>query len=243
MDDNFASIVAAVEEGRAVFENIRKFLTYILTSNIPEIVPYLAFVILRIPLPLTIIQILAVDLGTDMLPALALGVERPHPELMRRPPRRRGERLISPSLLFRSYLFLGLMEAGAAMAAYFYVLQIGGWSYGDNLASNDPLYLQSTTACLSAIIVMQAVNVFLCRDDHRSVAAGGLFTNPMILWGVAAEIGLILLIDYTPWGHRLFGTTPIPLSVWLFVFPFAVSMLILEELRKWLVRSRRAAKP
>jgi sodium/potassium-transporting ATPase subunit alpha len=79
LDDNFASIVAAIEEGRAVFDNIRKFLTYILTSNIPELVPYLAFVLFRIPLPLTIIQILAVDLGTDMLPALALGAEKPDP--------------------------------------------------------------------------------------------------------------------------------------------------------------------
>jgi len=86
-DDNFASIVAAIEEGRAVFDNIRKFLTYILSSNIPELIPYLAFVLFRIPLPLTIIQILAVDLGTDMLPALALGAERPSSQVMQRPPR------------------------------------------------------------------------------------------------------------------------------------------------------------
>ena len=79
-DDNFASIVAAVEEGRAVFDNIRKFLTYILTSNVPELIPYLAFVLFRIPLPLTIIQILAVDLGTDMLPALALGARAAAPD-------------------------------------------------------------------------------------------------------------------------------------------------------------------
>ncbi len=94
LDDHFASIVAAIEEGRAVYDNLRKFLTYILTSNIPELVPYLAFVLFRIPLPLTIIQILAVDLGTDMLPALALGAEKPDPDTMRRPPRPRGERLL-----------------------------------------------------------------------------------------------------------------------------------------------------
>lgn len=107
LDDNFASIVNAIEEGRAVFENIRKFLTYILTSNIPEIVPYLAFVLFKIPLPLTVIQILAVDLGTDMLPALALGAERPDPALMREPPRPRDQRLLSWSLVARSYLWLG----------------------------------------------------------------------------------------------------------------------------------------
>lgn len=101
LDDNFASIVAAIEEGRAVFDNIRKFLTYILSSNIPEIVPYLAFVLLRIPLPLTIIQILAVDLGTDMLPALALGAEKPDPAVMQRPPRARNGRLLSWGMLPR----------------------------------------------------------------------------------------------------------------------------------------------
>ena len=87
LDDNFATIVTAVEEGRGVFDNIRKFISYIFASNIPEIIPYLAYVLFGIPLPLTIMQILAVDLGTDMLPALALGAEAPSPQVMQRPPR------------------------------------------------------------------------------------------------------------------------------------------------------------
>ncbi|MBI3596425.1 MAG: cation-transporting P-type ATPase, partial [Nitrospirae bacterium] len=222
MDDNFASIVGAVEEGRAVFSNIQKFLTYILTSNVPEIVPYLTFVLFKIPLPLTIIQILAVDLGTDMLPALALGVEKPEPRIMKRPPRSSNERLWNWTLIFRAYAFLGIIEAVAAMAAFFFVLRHGGWSYGQELAWNDPLYLQSTTACLSAIIVMQVVNVFLCRSDRESVFSFGWLSNPFILWGIAAETGLILLIDYTPWGNLVFGTAPIAKEVWLFVIPFAV---------------------
>ena len=102
LDDNFASIVAAIEEGRAVFANIRNFLTYILTSNVPELIPYLAFVIFRIPLPLTIIQILAVDLGTDMLPALGLGAEKPAPDIMKAPPRSRADRLLNWPLLARA---------------------------------------------------------------------------------------------------------------------------------------------
>jgi len=100
LDDNFASIVNAVEEGRAVYENIRKFLSYILASNIPEIVPYIAYVLFRIPLPLTILQILAVDLGTDMLPALALGAERPTPKLMKMPPRSPKEKLLQGHIYF-----------------------------------------------------------------------------------------------------------------------------------------------
>ncbi len=237
LDDNFASIVAAIEEGRAVFTNIRNFLTYILTSNVPELIPYLAFVVFRIPLPLTIIQILAVDLGTDMLPALGLGAEKPAPDIMRAPPRPRSDRLLNWPLLARAYLFLGLMQATAAMCAYWFVLRNGGWKFGEMLTAHDPLYLQSTTACLSAIVVMQIANVFLCRSDRRSAFASGLFSNKLILTGIAAEIALIALIDYTPWGNALFGTAPIPLSVWLFIIPFVLGMIALEEMRKWWVRS------
>ncbi len=247
LDDNFATIVAAIEEGRAVYQNIRKFLTYILTSNIPELVPYLAFVLFRIPLPLTVIQILAVDLGTDMLPALALGAEPPHPGLMREPPRPRGQRLLTTGLILRAYLFLGVLEAAAALAAFFFVLRGGGWVYdqvggqfgGQALAADAPLYLQATTATLVAIIVMQAVNIFLCRDPRRSVFARGWPANPLIFLGLAVEFGLILGIAYTPWGNRLFGCAPIGWEVWLYILPFALAMLLLEEARKALLRGRR----
>ena len=239
LDDNFATIVAAIEEGRAVFANIRKFLTYILTSNIPELVPYLAFMLFGIPLPLTIIQILAVDLGTDMVPALALGAEPPNPQTMKQPPRPRTQRLLNFDLIARAYLWLGLLQAAAAMAAFFFVLKSGGWSYGEALAPNSPLYLQATTACLSAIIVMQVVNVFLCRSSRESAFRFGLFSNPLILVGLAVELTLILLIDYTPWGNAVFGTAPIPLAVWFLVLPFALAMLVFEEMRKWFVRARR----
>jgi magnesium-transporting ATPase (P-type) len=238
LDDNFATIVAAIEEGRAVYANIRKFLTYILTSNIPEIVPYLAFVLCKIPLPLTIIQILAVDLGTDMVPALALGAEPSNPQTMRQPPRPRAERLLNFALIARAYLWLGPMQAAAAMAAFFFVLQRGGWSYGQPLAPSTPLYLQATTACLSAIIVMQVANVFLCRSRCESAFRFGLFSNPLLLLGIVVELTLILLIDYTPWGNTVFRTAPIPLAVWLFVVPFALGMLLLEEARKWIVRAK-----
>jgi calcium-translocating P-type ATPase len=239
LDDNFASIVAAIEEGRAVYDNIRKFLAYILTSNIPEVVPYLAFVLASIPLPLTIVQILAVDLGTDMLPALALGAESPAPDVMRRPPRPRSERLLNAPLLVRAYLWLGMLEAGAALAAYFFVLDAGGWRYGEALAASDPLYLQATTACLAAIVLMQIVNVFLCRDPVRPAFSRGLTSNPLILWGIAAELALLAAIVFTPLGQSLFGTATLPLDVWLYMLPFAAAMFALEEARKLYVRVRR----
>jgi calcium-translocating P-type ATPase len=242
LDDNFASIVNAIEEGRSVYQNIRKFLTYILSSNIPEIVPYLAFVVFRIPLPLTIIQILAVDLGTDMVPALALGAEKPDPATMREPPRPRSARLLDGPLLARAYLFLGVIEAAAAMAAFFFVLGLGGWSYGEALAKTEPLYLQATTACLAAIVVTQVVNVFLCRHPRASAFAFAFGSNSLLLWGIAIELALIFAIVYTPLGNLVFGTAPLGAEVWMFVLPFAAAMLAMEEARKAFVRRRRAAR-
>ena len=238
LDDNFASIVNAVEEGRAVFENIRKFLTYILVHNVAELIPYLGFMLFKIPLALTPIQALSIDMGSDTLAALGLGVERPDPQIMRRPPRPQGERLMNWPLAFRAYLFLGLIEAAAAMAVFFFVLNRAGWKYGQNLAAQDPVYVQATTACLSTIIVMQIVNVFLCRSDTRSVFSTGIFSNTLIILGVISEIAILLLINYTPWGNSLLGTAPIGEEVWGFVIPFAAGMFILEELRKWFARKR-----
>ena len=236
LDDNFASIVNAVEEGRAVFENIRKFLTYILTSNIPELIPYLAYVLLRIPLPLTIIQILAVDLGTDMLPALALGAERPDPEVMRQPPRRPDERLLSWSLVARAYLWLGPLQAAVSLAAFFFVLNTGGWRYGEPLATHAPLYLQATTACLTAIVACQVVNVFLCRHHRVSAFAFPLAGNRLLLTGIAVECGLLLSIVFTPLGNWLFGTQAFPMEVWGVIAVMALCLGGLEELRKLALR-------
>jgi calcium-translocating P-type ATPase len=238
LDDNFASIVNGIEEGRAVFENIRKFLTYILAHNVPELVPYLAFVLLPVPLALTPIQILAIDMGADSLTALGLGTEKPDPATMQKPPRPITERLMNIPLALRAYLFLGLMEAAVAMSAFFFVLLRGGWHYGEKIASSSPLYMQATTACLSAIIVLQIINVFLCRSNTRSIFSTGLRGNPLILWGVALEVALLVLLNYTSLGNTLLDTVALPWPVWQFILPFTFAMLALEELRKWWVRLR-----
>ena len=236
-DDNFASIVNGIEEGRAVFANIRKFLTYILTSNVPELTPYLAFVLLRIPLPLTVVQILAVDLGTDMLPALALGMEPPDPSVMDRPPRNRNERLLDPSLLVRAYLFLGLFESAAALAGFFFVLEVGGWSYGVTDVAK-PLYREATAATFAGIVMAQVANLFLCRDETRSLFRAAPMRNRWLWRGVLVELVLLAFIVFTPWGQALFGTGPIRLSAWLFIVPFVIGMILAEEVRKGWMRSR-----
>ena len=237
LDDNFASIVNAVEEGRAVFSNIRKFLTYILAHNVPELISYLVFSLFSVPLALTPIQILSIDMGTDSLTALGLGVEKPDPRLMQRPPRSQHQRLFDWPLALRAYLFLGAIEAAITMAASFFVLHGGGWRYGRALAMRDPLYLRATTACFSAIVVLQIMNVFLCRSATRSIFSTGILGNPLIWGGVIVEIALVALIGYTPVGNSIFATAPINARQWLFILPFAAVMLVAEEMRKWIVRA------
>lgn len=232
LDDNFATIVNAIEEGRAIFENIRNFITYIFASNIPEIVPYIAYVLLKIPLPLTIMQILAVDLGTDLFPALALGAEKPSGNLMQRPPRSPEERLLNWRVLSRAYLFLGPIEAVAGLYGYFHVLKSGGWQWGEPLSPHNILYLQATTACLAGIIITQIANAFACRSSTESVFRLGVFSNRLLIGAIAIEIVIALFIIYTGTGNTFFGTAPLEPSIWLILLPFSVMLFIAEELRK-----------
>ena len=239
LDDNFASIVAAIEEGRAVFDNIRKFLVYILSSNVPEAVPYLASVLAGIPLPLTILQILAVDLGTDMLPALALGSEPPAPDVMQRKPRPRNSGLIDRGLLARAFLWLGAFEAIGGMSAYFAVMLAGGWVYGESLAPESLLYRQATSACFSAIVLMQVVNVWMCRSERiPALARGGPPVSRLFMAGLLFELLCLLLIVWTPAGNRLFATAPVPISGLWAVIPCALALLFAEEARKRIVHHR-----
>ena len=142
--------------------------------------------------------------------ALALGAERPDPEVMRHPPRRPDERLLSWPLVARAYLWLGPLQAAVSLAAFFFVLDTGGWRYGDQLATHEPLYLQATTACLAAIVAAQVVNVFVCRHPREAVWSFPLLENRLLLTGQGVEIALLLLIVFSPAGNWLFGTQPFP---------------------------------
>ena len=236
MDDNFATIVAAVEEGRTIFDNIKKFIAYILTSNIPEILPFIAFVLLDIPLPLTVVLILAIDLGTDILPALGLGAERAETDVMRRPPRARGERLLTRNLLFMSYGVVGMLQAAAGFFSYFVILFDGGWQWGQELAHDDPLYRTAVTGFFASIVICQVADVIICRTRRQSLFTVGLFSNRLVWLGIVAELGLLALISYVPVCNTFFGTAP--LAPWQLVLslPFALTILVGDELRRLLVR-------
>lgn len=235
-DDNFASIVAGIEEGRAIYSNIKKFVTYIFASNVPEIIPFILFVLFKIPLPLTIMQILAVDLGTDLLPALGLGAERPEPGVMNQRPRSLNKRLLNLPLLLRAYGFLGIIEAIACMAGYFFVYYSSGWRPGMELVSSGVIYLKATTMCLVGIIATQIGNVFACRTERESVFRIGFLSNRLVLLGILVEIGLICMIVYFPPLQKIFNTSSLTVIDWVFLFAFTPFILVAEELRKYLLR-------
>jgi magnesium-transporting ATPase (P-type) len=254
LDDNFATIVKAIEQGRGVYQNIRKFMTYILASNVAEIVPFLAMVIFKIPPALVVLQILAIDLGTDMIPALALGAEPPEKGIMQQPPRKKSQPLLDRSLLARAYGFLGLIEAALGMSAFFAVW----WSYGYSFAelqavsgsilshSAEPttraIYQQATTATLATIVACQDGNVFACRSERTSILKLGFLSNRLIWVGIATEWILILCIIFLKPLENIFGTAPLEIWQWLLLLICPPILLAADELRKRFFRRRVVLK-
>jgi P-type Ca2+ transporter type 2C len=235
-DDNFATIVAAIKEGRTIYENIRKFITYIFAHETAEIVPFIFMVLFRIPLPITVMQILAIDLGTDTVPALALGVGPPESDVMDRAPRSRKERLLNLSVILRGYIFLGIIEAALVMSGYFWVLFSGGWNWGQQLPFTDPLYLKATTMVFAGIVLAQMGNLLGSQTSRTSVFEVGVFKNKWILRGIAFSVTVLLAIVYIPPLQGIFGTTTLGLYEWLYLLTFVPIMFLADEVRKYLIR-------
>jgi magnesium-transporting ATPase (P-type) len=239
-DDNFASIVHAIEEGRAVYSNIRKFLLYILNSNVPEAVPSALFLLSRgaIPLPLTVMQILTIDLGTDMLPALGLGTEKPEKEVMNNPPRSQKEPLLNKKLIVKAFLWYGLLGSIASVISYFFVNMQNGWPKVALAGEGDPIYIKATTMTLAAIVFSQIGAVFNCRTEKQSVFAVGLLSNSHVNFGIIFEVALIFALVYFQPLQSVFHTRPLDLSDWLFLCIWPPLVLFVEEARKALIRRK-----
>jgi calcium-translocating P-type ATPase len=242
-DDNFATIVAAVETGRRVYDNIRKFLLYIFAHTTPEVTPFIVFALGggAIPLPLTVPQLLAFDVGTETLPALALGREPAEPGLMERPPRRRADSVIQPPMLLRAWLFLGVICAILAMAGFFYVLLKAGWSPGDPTGEGDPLhhaYQQATSMTFLGMVAGQIGTAFAARTERASLRSVGVLSNRLLLWGVAFELALAAVLIYAPPFQSLLATAALTPDMLLFVVPFPFIVWGADELRRWAIRRR-----
>jgi magnesium-transporting ATPase (P-type) len=243
-NDNFASIVDAVEEGRAVYSNIRKFAMYVFNSNMAEAVPFVFFLFSagRIPLPMTVMQVLSIDLGTDMVPAIGLGAEAPEAGLMQRPPRSQSEPLLNLGILARALLWYGMIESVASMAAYFFMNWLNGWPGVPLAPVGSLVYRMATSMTLAGVVATQVGAVFGCRTERESIFRIGFFTNRLVLVGIAFELALLGLLIYVPFLHGVFNTAPLGLREWVFVFAWTPVIFLADELRKAILRWREKRK-
>lgn len=240
LDDNFAHIVEAVREGRAAFDNIKRFLTYHLTDNVAELTPFAVWALSAgsIPLMISVLQVLALDIGTDLLPALALGAEKAEPGIMQRSPRSSGARLLDRGVLGRAFGFLGPVEAILSIA----MLPIGaalffGWP-GEPLPTAGADKEVLSTMVFAAIVAMQMANAFECRSNPASLFDIGPLTNRLLVSAVAVEALTLLAFIYVPPIRDLLGQQPLTALEWIPVLVTPWVFIAAEETRKALVRTQ-----
>lgn len=251
LDDHFTTIVEAVKEGRAIYENIQKFITYILASNIPEVVPFLIMGFFNMPLALTVLLVLAIDIGTDLIPAMSLGEEMPDEDVLDYPPRKPKENILNKYVLLRAYGFLGVIEACMMFVIYFLTWNHFGYSLAElptvtsaivnGTASEQVMhvYHYAITLAFGAVIACQIGNVLECRSSRLSFVKSLKKKNHLMIWGIIVEIALFLLIAYVPFMQMLFGTTAPKISHLAILLICPVVLIILEEVRKWFITRKQ----
>eukprot|EP00004_Rigifila_ramosa_P028075 TRINITY_DN940_c0_g1_i4.p1 TRINITY_DN940_c0_g1~~TRINITY_DN940_c0_g1_i4.p1 ORF type:complete len:1037 (+),score=262.23 TRINITY_DN940_c0_g1_i4:38-3112(+) len=255
LDDNFSSIVLGVEEGRLIFHNLKKSISYTLVHILPEIIPYVVYIILGLPIALTTLLILVIDLGTDMFPSICLAYEPAESDIMLRPPRNAmTDKMVTDRLISRSYLQLGVIETLGAFFAFFVVMAefnlppwmlvgtvatfpdenvvLGGLGFKERLAALE----QAQTAYFVAIVICQLASLLSSKTTKMSLAEHGLRKNMRLLYGIIAGLVLVVLVVYVPALNMVFSTQPLPLVHWLPSIPFSFLIFFYEELRKLVMR-------
>jgi Ca2+-transporting ATPase len=244
LNDSFASIVKAVESGRAIYENIRKFIVYVFSHNWAELIPYVLYAVLAIPLPLLVVQVLAIDLAIDVIPSLALSREPPEAGIMQEPPRSTKERLFTRRVFGRS-LFIGIIIAVGAMIGCLSAWMAGGWHYGMALTADSSfftsgVYTKGVTMTFAGIVVAQAGNVLACRTSKQSIFKTSLKTNKWIIAGIVSQISILAVLVYVPLMQHVFGTSALGVTDWIYLISLALIVVFAEEIRKLI--SRRFGK-
>jgi magnesium-transporting ATPase (P-type) len=245
LDDSFASIVKAIESGRAIYENIRKFIVYVFSHNWAELIPFVLYAGLGFPLPLLVVQVLAIDLAIDVIPSLALSREPAELGIMEEPPRSIKERLFTRKVLLRS-VFIGVIIAVGAIIGCLNIWAAGGWHigmavpsdwhFGGSLPNNNPIYLKGVTMMFAGIVVAQAGNVLACRTSKQSIFKTSLKNNKWIIVGIAAQLSILAFLVYVPIMNTYFGTQPLGIFDWAFLLSLAVIVVLAEEIRKFFSR-------
>eukprot|EP01059_Diplonema_ambulator_P010022 TRINITY_DN19_c0_g1_i4.p1 TRINITY_DN19_c0_g1~~TRINITY_DN19_c0_g1_i4.p1 ORF type:complete len:1297 (+),score=543.58 TRINITY_DN19_c0_g1_i4:38-3928(+) len=256
MNDNFASIVDGVLEGRLVFDNLKKSIAYTLSSNIPEIAPFVSFILAGLPLPLSTVLILCIDLGTDMVPAISLAYETPEKDIMKRKPRSASDNLVTTRLISFSYFQIGIVQAVAGFYTYFAVMYcegyapehlpnhgqikgyfmpggppFGGFSVSENLRS----LATAQTAFFVSIVVVQWADLLICKTRRLSLFHQGM-QNDQLNFGLFFETSLAAFLTYMPGVSAVFGLQKLKFVYWLPALPFTCLIFMYDEIRKWIIR-------
>ncbi len=260
LDDNFASIVTGVEEGRLIFDNLKKSIAYTLTSNIPEISPFLVFILADVPLPLGTVTILCIDLGTDMVPAISMAYEKAESDIMKRQPRNPfTDKLVNERLISMAYGQIGMIQASAGFFVYFVIMTENGFwpkrlfglrkewdsravndlkdSYGQEWTYHDRKILEYTchTAFFASIVIVQWADLIICKTRRNSVFQQGM-NNYMLNFGLFFETALAAFLSYTPGMDKGLRMYPLKINWWIPAMPFSLLIFIYDEVRKYLLR-------
>ncbi|KAJ8268539.1 hypothetical protein COCON_G00137110 [Conger conger] len=260
LDDNFASIVTGVEEGRLIFDNLKKSIAYTLTSNIPEITPFLFFIIASIPLPLGTVTILCIDLGTDMVPAISLAYETAESDIMKRQPRNpHTDKLVNERLISMAYGQIGMIQALGGFFTYFVILAENGFlpsrlvgirldwddrnkndledSYGQQWTYEQRKIVEFTchTSFFASIVVVQWADLIICKTRRNSVFQQGM-KNRVLIFGLFAETALAAFLSYCPGMDIALRMYPLKVSWWFCAFPYSILIFVYDEIRKFILR-------
>ena len=260
LDDNFASIVTGVEEGRLIFDNLKKSIAYTLTSNIPEISPFLLFILLDIPLSLGTVTILCIDLGTDMVPAISMAYEEAESDIMKRMPRNPfTDKLVNERLISMAYGQIGMIQASSGFFVYCVIMAENGFwpgkllgirkqwdspaindledSYKQEWTYRDRKILEFTchTAFFVSIVIVQWADLIICKTRKLSVFQQGM-RNHMLNFGICFETCLAAILSYTPGMDKGLRMYPLKINWWFPAIPFSVLIFCYDEIRKFLLR-------
>jgi sodium/potassium-transporting ATPase subunit alpha len=260
LDDNFASIVTGVEEGRLIFDNLKRSIAYTLTSNIPEISPFLLFILVDVPLPLGTVTILCIDLGTDMVPAISLAYEKAESDIMKRRPRDPvKDKLVNERLISIAYGQIGFIQAAAGFFVYFVILGENGFlpkdlpgkrkwwdskavndledSYGQEWTYKHRKELEYTchTAFFVSIVVVQWADLIICKTRRNSILTQGM-NNHILNFGLIFETLLAMFLCYCPGLDKGLRMYPLKFGWWLPAIPFSVAIFLYDEARRYLIR-------
>lgn len=240
-DDSFGTIINAIREGRTIYQNLKKFVFYIFSCNIGELSAIFTAIILGIPAPLTAILILSVDIGTDVLPALALGVDVSEKGIMSQPPRNPKAKIMDRAFIAR-FLYVGLFIGAITVGAYFWSLFSQGWQWGQVLDADSVMYIKSSTFAFAILVLIQMVNAYNSRSDRRSVFQVGFFNNLWLLGAIGISLLVVYLLVEVPFFNEWVHTSPLEWYEWFVIIGASFGILLVEEVRKAVVRLRHVSK-